>query len=344
MKSINFEFLQKNNADLSALGAFAESYVYKDPSGALVKLRLFIERMVSHIYTRIHQEKPYQATLINLLSDDTFKHNMPNVVLQKFHAIRMSGNKAAHGEDISQRTSLWLLKESYELACWYYLTHQKGELSECGKYQTPPSEGLQKASEAKLKRELEAVLNNLEQVKEQVSTYKVQLDDLKTLSTKAQQSADILKFDEATTRQRLIDTQLADVGWDIGANGTNTDEITQEEPVKHQPTKSKTGYADYVLWDDNGKPLAVIEAKKTAVSAERGKTQAEHYANGLEKEHGQRPVIFYTNGYDIWLWDDDKNDGKRSNYPPRKLFGFYSKDSLQYLIYQRKAQKTLDTL
>lgn len=357
MKSINFEFLQKNNADLVALGAFAEHYIYTDPASALVKLRQFIERMVDHIYTITQQEKPYQAHLIDLLTDATFKHHTPRVVLDKFHAIRIKGNKAAHGEKITQKTALWLLKESYDLACWYYLTYQTNNIKACGHYQQPPSVNLAGVTKAKLKREkkaaleklavqdrqLKTLLTRLERVEEQASSYKAQIETLQTLSLKAQHSADVLNFDEATTRKRLIDTQLADVGWDIGANGRNTDAVTQEEKVKYQPTRSKIGYADYVLWDDNGKPLAVIEAKKTAVSAEQGKTQAEYYADGLEKEHGQRPVIFYTNGYDIWLWDDVKTDGKR-NYPPRKLFGFYSKDSLQYLIYQRSAKKALDTL
>ncbi|MBV5280379.1 MAG: restriction endonuclease subunit R, partial [Actinobacteria bacterium] len=112
-----------------------------------------------------------------------------------------------------------------------------------------------------------------------------------------------------------------------------------EVEVPHQPTQSGVGYADYVFWDDSGKPLAVSEAKKTAFSAEKGRTQAKLYADGLEKEHGQRPVIFYTNGYDISIWDDAQN------YPPRSLFGFYSKDSLEYLVhYQRKTKMELSSL
>ena len=89
----------------------------------------------------------------------------------------------------------------------------------------------------------------------------------------------------------------------------------------------------------NGNPLAVIEAKKTSVDPERGRQQAKLYADGLEKMHGQRPVIFYTNGYDIWMWDDV------AGYPPRKLFGYYSKDSLQYLVtFQRASRKPLNSL
>ena len=106
-----------------------------------------------------------------------------------------------------------------------------------------------------------------------------------------------------------------------------------------QPTTTSTGYADYVLWDDNGNPLAVVEAKKTVVDAEHGRHQAKLYADSLEKRYGYRPVIFYTNGFDIWIWDDAQD------YPPRKLYGFYSKDSLQHLTnYQRAQKRPLDTV
>ena len=119
----------------------------------------------------------------------------------------------------------------------------------------------------------------------------------------------------------------------------STDEVGKEIEVLHQPTDSGLGYADYILWDDNGNPLAVIEAKKTSVDPERGRHQAKLYADGLEKMHGHRPVIFYTNGFDIWIWDDAQG------FPPRKLYGFYSKDSLQYLAnFQRVERKPLDTI
>lgn len=82
------------------------------------------------------------------------------------------------------------------------------------------------------------------------------------------------------------------------------DAIPSEVEVPAQPAASGIGYADYVLWDDDGSPLAVIEAKKASVDPKTGRQQAKLYADGLEKSHGQRPVIFYTNGYDIWMWDD----------------------------------------
>jgi type I restriction enzyme R subunit len=104
-----------------------------------------------------------------------------------------------------------------------------------------------------------------------------------------------------------------------------------------RPVRQADGRADYVLWDDNHQPLAVIEAKSTQVDAEAGRQQAKLYADWLEEKYGQRPVIFYTNGYDIFIWDDHPAHG----YPPRRLFGFYSKASLQHLIQQRTSKKDL---
>ena len=123
---------------------------------------------------------------------------------------------------------------------------------------------------------------------------------------------------------------LADEGWNVGKGSTDTDEVKKEYPVSHQPTDSGEGFADYVLFDDNGKPLAVVEAKKTSEDPQKGRTQAKIYADGLAKDHGQRPVIFYTNGYDLWIWNDVAGE------PWRQLYGFYSKAVRNRLTHRRK--------
>ena len=138
-------------------------------------------------------------------------------------------------------------------------------------------------------------------------------------------AADALAFNEAMTRRRLIDSQLVSAGWDVGADGAGTESVSQEFEVDHQPTPTGKGKADYVLWGDNGKPLAVIEAKKTAVDAGGRPDPGQVLRRRAGEGHGQRPVIFYTNGYDIWIWNDAQGE------PPRKIYGFYSKDSLEYL-------------
>ena len=94
------------------------------------------------------------------------------------------------------------------------------------------------------------------------------------------------------------------------------------------PNDEGKGFVDYVLWGDDGKPLALVEAKRTTKDARVGQQQAKLYADCLEKQFGQRPIIFYTNGYEHWIWDD-------ANYPPRAVQGFYKKDELELMIQRR---------
>jgi type I restriction enzyme R subunit len=94
------------------------------------------------------------------------------------------------------------------------------------------------------------------------------------------------------------------------------------------------GFVDYVLWGNDGKPLAVVEAKRTKRDPRVGQHQAKCYADGLQQVYGQRPVIFYSNGYQTWLWDD-------LNYAPREVYGFYTKDELQALVQRRTSRKSL---
>lgn len=348
MQSLNFEFLRSRWPDLAAMGGFAEQYAHTDPASALVKLRTYVESMVQGIYRELGIQLPAVSNLNDLLRAPVFTDAVPRAVVLKMNAIRDHGNKAAHGEEISQKTALWLLQESFDLGRWFFLTYVDGKPSECPSYQEPPAGGVGAETKARLKEEKKAALSKLAAQEAQLEALMAELSETRAKAAAAvpeperialiqggQAVADELKFSEEATRKWLIDSQLVAAGWNVGAGGAATDEVTQEEEVPHQPTNTGLGYADYVLWDDNGKPLAVVEAKKTAESAEKGQTQARLYADGLEKKHGQRPVIFYTNGFDIWIWDDAQN------YPPRPLFGFYSKDSLQYLVHKRAGKQQL---
>lgn len=158
------------------------------------------------------------------------------------------------------------------------------------------------------------------------------------LTMRGAAAVDELNFDEKTTRRRLIDAMLIEAGWNLGPKGANTVEITQEERVEHQPTETGEGHVDYVLWDHDGKPLALVEARRTSIDAKDGQIQARHSAGGLERTYGRRPVILCTNGFEIWIWDDAQG------YPPRAIFGFYSKDSLQQLVFQRSHAQPLASL
>lgn len=343
MKSINFEFLRETWPELADLGGFAEQYVWPDPSSALVKLRSFVEFIVLRIYREYNLPKPDQPNLFELIKNDAFCGDIPKTVLDKLHAIRINGNKAAHGESYQSKTALWLIKESFDLGRWLYITVGAGTIGACPEFQEPANiNGERQVVLKKLasqEAQMQQLLQELEAARSHVAFAEKEAEALQALKASGHKNADELKFDELTTRRCLIDSMLVSAGWDVAPNGGNTEEVTQEEEMKHQPTDTGIGYADYVLWDDNGKPLAVIEAKKTAITKELGREQAKLYADGLEKMHDQRPVIFYTNGFEISIWDDAQD------YPPRELFGFYSKKSLQYLVnFQRGHKKDLNSI
>ena len=351
MQSQNFEFLRNTWPELASLGGFAECYAQADPQSAQTKLRNFAERCVDIVYGELSLPRTPMSKFMELLSNDAFEAVTPKVVIDKLHAIRIHGNKAAHGDKVTEQSAQWLLKEAFDLGRWLFATYSKGDIATIKAFEQPKPPQSAKADYknerkalleqyAKQEAQMQAVLAELDAERQKVAQRQLTEEELTQLkqqvASKGQQAANKLHFNEATTRKQLIDLQLAQAGWNVG----NSDQITLEEKVLHQPTTSGDGYADYVLWDDNGKPLAVIEAKKTAVDAEKGRHQAKHYADGLEKMHGQRPVIFYTNGHDIWIWDDHPEQ----NYPPRKLYGFYSKSSMQYQVRQRTERKPLNSV
>ena len=353
MKSVNFEILRTKWPELADLGGFAEVYTNSDPTSALVKMRSFIEVMVKHLYNRLNLPlPPYAPNIYELLEEASFRSKVHKVVLDKFHTIRIAGNKAAHDNLGSRNKALAILRETHDLARWFYVFLGGGTKEDCTAFVVPQAGEVENATKTQLKREKKAALQKIAAQEAQLSELLAQVEERQTKAEQAEQkieelqqliadgaaAANELEFDEETTRRRLIDTQLVAAGWDVAPNGGNTSQVTQEEEIKHQPTSSGIGFADYVLWGDDHKPLGVIEAKKASIESEMGRKQAEIYADGLEKEYGQRPVIFYTNGYDVHIWDDAQK------YPPRPLYGFYSKASLEYLVeYQRRAKKDLES-
>ncbi len=351
MISKNFEQVRDVLPHCADMAAYAENYIFTDPESALVKLRNLSEIIVSQIYYDLKLPKPYKTTFNDLLINDSFTSLVKErVVLDKFHAIRKKGNDAAHGKQVSSQTALWILKETWHIVKWYVVTFDNQEIGSTIFIEPVPTEEEKaklKAVNKKTAQELAVKENLLNQALEELKAAKEkeqallnQIDvtaltaqQTQTLQAKSSKATSALNFSEDETRQQMIDADLRDAGWLVGVNGQNTEEVTQEEELTGLPTQTGKGYADYVLWDDDGKPLAVVEAKKTSVAPDTGRHQAKNYANSLEKQYGQRPLIFYTNGPEIWMWDD------AAGYPPRKVYGYYSKDSLQYQVTFKRTQK-----
>lgn len=349
MTNSNFEFLRKIVPELAELGGFAEQYVFADPSSCAVKLRSFLERFVDIVYQISGLISNPEKNLYDRLTEDQFCNIIPRAIIPSLHTLRIRGNKAAHGENIQSDESVALIKIAYDLSTWLSISFFGASKNNLPEYIEPTNRSSQNDWESQRQNILRALIEKESQVEKLINdlalerqkneTLKIDSNELTKITAEAQSVANELHFNESTTRKYLIDQALISAGWDVGSNGKNTDLVTLEHEVDSQPTKSGIGYADYVLWDPiSKKPLAVIEAKKTAVDANEGKKQAQLYADSLERRFNHRPVIYYTNGYDIYLWDDGAGE------PPRLVWGFYSKDSLEYLLFKRSNRTDLTNM
>lgn len=358
-QSMNFEHIHNKWPELHQLAAFAEEYVISDPQSALVKLRCFAEKVVGYLYKELQLPVLPNANIYDKLISDDFTSVVPRLMTDKLHAIRKSGNQAAHEGKVDQQQAIWILKESYFVACYLFMAYDNGKQGDCPTFTIPEqkqpadqadaefakkNKQLSKQlvdNEARLKKALEE-LEASKEVQKQAQIEAVKLKQtinqvkVNKVIDRNSQIVSSFSFNEAETRARIIDMDLRAAGWKVSLDETSTEEVGKEVQVSDQPTSTGIGYVDYVLWDDDGKPLAVIEAKRTRESVEKGREQAKIYADALEKQYQQRPVIFYSNGYDIRILDDAQG------YNSRKLYGYYSKDSLQYLIKQRSLKKDLN--
>lgn len=342
MKSKNFEFLRPEHTILADLGGLAEAVLFVDPGSALTRLRGFAEEVTRTLYKLENLPRLPQASFYELLKDPVLASCVAKPLIHQIDFLRIQGNDSAHGGKGDQRSAKLALRTAYELAMYMaiqYFNKKKTAIPDFQEVDDPSAEL------ARLKKSVSTYENELKQYQEQVQQLleakereraeqaaRTKVDapakaDAAQKQRKSQKVSDSLQWNEAKTRALLIDTMLVKAGWDLN----NTDQITLEFEVDFPSNPSGKGRADYVLWGDNGQPLAVIEAKKSGTtSLQAGREQARLYADALEKMGYQRPVIFYTNGYETFIWDD----AQYNTYRP--VYGFYRKDSLEYLIYQRQ--------
>ncbi len=145
---------------------------------------------------------------------------------------------------------------------------------------------------------------------------------------------------ERETRKEIIDKKLLQAGWKVDDRTQVVEEFDIEITQPNEVRESVSPYgghqfSDYVLLGKDGKPLAVVEAKKTSKDAELGREQAKQYCTNIQNQYGSElPFCFYTNGHDIYCWDLD-------NYPPKKVFGFPTRDDLERFQYIRNSRKPL---
>ena len=319
----NFKFLLSDPAfaPFAEVAMAAEKILHIDPAACILNCRRSMEFAVKWMYSVDKElEMPYQDNLQSLMTREEFRSIVGQDIWRRMDYIRMKGNNAAHNTGkISEAAAMLCLENlhifldfvAYCYADEYTETKFDPKLVPTGVAPAPapqtPDVDLQQLIEEnkKLKEQLTA------RREEQQPTY-------------VPKPLDISEYE---TRKFYIDAMLEDAGWTEGKDWIN------EVELPGMPNKSEIGFADYVLYDDAHKPLAVIEAKRTCVDVSKGRQQAELYADILEKRYGCRPAIFLTNGFETHIID--------GQYPERKCATIYSKRDLTKMFNLRTMRTSL---
>jgi type I restriction enzyme R subunit len=343
----NFAFLQTEWPLLHEAATKAECMVHADARAACFYARRTLEMAVAWLYKHDRGLRlPYQDNLSALIHEPTFARVVGEAVFTKTKVIKELGNQAVHSvRKVLPADAMVATRELFHLCYWLARTYgQRGR--------PDPGLAFNPALLAKPAATAPAVppqtLDQLQKLEAQLAERDERLSTL--LGTTASLDAELARlreevaaakrvnaatpdthdYSEAETRDYFIDLLLKEAGWQLDAKKNFEIEVTG------MPSEQGKGFVDYVLWGDDGKPLALVEAKRTKKGAKVGQQQAKLYADCLEAQYGQRPVIFCSNGYEHWIWDD-------TFYPPRAVQGFYKKAELALMIQRRTGRKPLAT-
>lgn len=319
----------------------AEGHILADPRAACFHARFALESLVHWLYrhdTSLHM--PYDRSLGALLHEPSFQNLVPQVAFQKARVIQRQGNRAVHEQrPVRPHDAMQVVKELHHLCYWVARTYFPDTVLQSVAFdkklvpqplnpdKVVPRQELEELEFRLAKQSEDALKKQQERDELDAQIQKLRQELEETRATTAAEP-DTHDYSEAETRRYLIDLDLKRAGWPLDQKRD------QEYEVTGMPNNKGIGFVDYVLWGDDGKPLAAVEAKRSTIDPEAGRQQAKLYADCLEAMHGQRPVIFYTNGYETFIWDDKA-------YPPRKVAGFYSKDELQSLVLRRGKRDSL---
>ena len=298
----------------ASVAVAAERILHIDPSACVLNCRRAMEFAVKWMYSVDKAlVMPYQDTLVSLMNAEDFRDIVGTDIWRRMDFIRRTGNNAAHtGKKITEEQAALCLENLYVfldfVAYCYGKNYTEGHFDRSLLTQPaePPAAPAPETPEA----DLASLMAENAALKEQLTARRA-----------VQQPTYVpkpLDLSEYKTRKLYIDTMLTDAGWTEGRDWLN------EVELPGMPNKSDVGYADYVLYGDDGRPLAVIEAKRTCADAAKGRQQAKIYADLLEKKYHRRPVIFLTNGFETRITDN--------LYPERRCAAIYSKRDLEKLF------------
>lgn len=347
----NFGFLQAEWPELHGEAVRAERLAYADPRASAFYARRVLELAVTWLFEADDTLKlPYRNDLAALIAEPTLVKAAGPAIRAKMDVIRRQGNVAVHRKTpVAPKDAVRTVAELFHIMYWLARTYTLDQAHlpaaalafDATLIPRPVPAQVRLAKQAELKAQAEkhaakdAALATERKKNQDLDAEIAELRaQIKTAKAANEAQPDTHDYNEAETRALIIDLLLKEAGWALDQPQD------REYPVTNLPTSaapSGKGKVDYVLWDDDGKPLAVVEAKRATRDPKQGKHQAELYANALEAQFKQRPVIFYTNGYRTYLFDD-------LNYPPREVQGFYTKDELRLLIQRRASRLTLAKL
>jgi type I restriction enzyme R subunit len=336
-----FAFLHGEWAAVFEAASKAETAVHADSRTACFYARRALELAVAWAFKHdVGLRLPYQDNLSALIHEPSFKQTAGEAVFSKARVINTLGNRAVHSHrPVPAADALAAVRELFHVSYWFARTYGRagrpapGLVFDAARL---PRHAYGAAQSAEQLRALETRLREKDENLTALLADKAALDEelkrLRVEVAKARQAAaaqpDTHDYSEAETRDYFIDLLLKEAGWPL-------DQARDREfEVVGMPNAERKGFVDYVLWGDDGKPLGLVEAKRTRRDGRAGQQQAKLYADCLERQFGGRPVIFYSNGYEHWLWDDTR-------YPPRRVQGFYKKAEMELLIQRRETRRPL---
>ena len=312
MPMTNFDYLREIEPlhDLYTFCQGAETTMESDYDTCALHCRRGLEWLVKAIYTLKHADIGARSSLYELMSGAPFVEFLDDDrLMSAAHYIRKVGNAAAHHGGVKGSQAFFCLLNLYNLVGGTLLKLRVVEtLAPFNKDLIP------KLSVSVKPRETVPAPDN---------------DFIKSVPAEAVASKIpvpvVTEYSEVETRKLFIDLMLQDAGWElVGKDNVPLPGKAGTEIEVHGMPKQDVGYADYVLYGSDGKPLAVIEAKNTSKDPIIGKHQAEIYADCLERQYGIRPVIYYSNGFKTFVIDG-------LGYPPRQILGFHSQEDLMVI-------------
>lgn len=338
----NFAFLQKEFFSIHDSASKAEGYLNNDARAACWYARMALEQIVDWLYRYDNNFKCYETSLGARVHDPSFRDNVGEAIFTKATVVISIGNRAAHAKATKKTDAVIAIQELFHVAYWLartYGEHARPDPAlQFSEVLVPPAKQENAVTVEQLKRQedtlkakdaenaaLKEKLEGLGAVHAELEALRAEVAAAKAANAQKQDTHD---YNEEQTRDYFIDMLLHEAGWALDKSQD------REFEVHGMPNNQGIGYVDYVLWGDDGLPLAVVEAKRTRRDPKVGQQQAKLYADCLEAKYKRRPVIFYTNGYEHWFWNDCTS-------PPRLVQGFYKKTELELLIQRRTGKKSL---